>query len=151
MNEPRRVLAVASGGGHWVQLMRLRPALDGCVVIYASSREQKPREIESSEYRKITEANRDTPFLVLRTILDVIRIVRATRPDTVITTGAAPGAIAMFIGRMVGARTIWIDSIANVQRLSLSGRLVAPVADYRLTQWEHLARPKGPEYRGAII
>ena len=36
-NSPRRrVLAVASGGGHWVQLMRLRPAFEGTDIHYAT-------------------------------------------------------------------------------------------------------------------
>jgi hypothetical protein len=49
------------------------------------------------------------------------------------------------------ARTIWIDSIANVERLSSSGAQARRVADVWLTQWEHLARPEGPEYWGAVL
>ncbi len=49
------------------------------------------------------------------------------------------------------ARTVWIDSIANIERLSLSGARARPVADVWLTQWAHLARPDGPEYWGAVL
>ena len=43
------------------------------------------------------------------------------------------------IAKFYGARTIWVDSIANSDVLSLSGQLVKTVADLRLTQWPHLA------------
>ena len=48
-------------------------------------------------------------------------------------------------------RTMWIDSVANTERLSLSGWLARPVADAWLVQWEHLSRPKGPSYWGAVL
>ncbi|MCI5150914.1 MAG: UDP-N-acetylglucosamine--LPS N-acetylglucosamine transferase, partial [Candidatus Electrothrix sp. MAN1_4] len=50
-----------------------------------------------------------------------------------------------------GARTIWIDSIANSDKLSMSGQKVGKYADLWLTQWEHLARPEGPHYHGTVI
>ena len=69
----------------------------------------------------------------------------------VVTTGAAPGLVALALAKLfAGSRTVWIDSIANTERLSLSGRLARPVADAWLTQWPHLARPGGPEHWGAV-
>ena len=145
------VLAVASGGGHWVQLMRLRSALDGTDVAYASSRPAKPKEISDCRYFVIREANRDTPLQALVAMLRVVEIVIRTRPRVIVTTGAAPGAFALLSGKLAGARTAWVDSIANVERVSLSGRLVRPFCDLWLTQWEHLAGPCGTEYRGRVI
>ena len=59
--------------------------------------------------------------------------------------------LALLAARRAGCRTLWIDSLANTERLSLSGRLARPVADMRLTQWEHLARPGGPAFWGAVL
>jgi hypothetical protein len=73
------------------------------------------------------------------------------RPDVVISTGAAPGYIAIRLGRLLGARTMWIDSIANVEEMSLSGSKALRCAGLCLTQWEHLARPDGPHYKGAVL
>ena len=69
----------------------------------------------------------------------------------VISTGAAPGCFAVILGRILGARTIWLDSIANVDRVSLSGRLVRRYAGLWLSQWEHLAGQKGPEFQGTVL
>jgi hypothetical protein len=57
----------------------------------------------------------------------------------------------VILGRLLGARTIWLDSIANAERISLSGRLVRPFASVWLTQWEHLARGTRPEYAGQVF
>ena len=69
----------------------------------------------------------------------------------IITTGAAPGYFALRFGKLFGTRTIWIDSMANAEELSKSGQEVGKHADLWLTQWEHLARPGGPHYMGAVL
>jgi hypothetical protein len=69
----------------------------------------------------------------------------------VITTGAAPGYFAIRIGNLFGARTIWVDSIANGEELSLSGQKAGPHAALWLTQWAHLAKAEGPHYRGSVL
>jgi hypothetical protein len=57
----------------------------------------------------------------------------------VCTTGASPGYFAIRIAGLLGARTVWIDSIANAESLSMAGRLAGRCADVWLTQWDSLA------------
>lgn len=100
----------------------------------------------------IDESNRQRPTKALRALVSCIRIVRKERPGIVISTGAAVGCIACLVGKMYGARVVWVDSIANVKRLSLSGRLVRPFADLLLTQWPEVAQKyKSVEYAGHIL
>jgi len=68
-----------------------------------------------------------------------------------VTTGSAPGLLALRLARLLGMRTVWIDSVANVEELSLSGRKARRYADLWLTQWPHLAKEQGPEYRGSLL
>ncbi|WP_338035615.1 hypothetical protein [Billgrantia antri] len=68
-----------------------------------------------------------------------LRIVRQSRADAVISTGAAPGLLVLFAGWLLGRKTIWVDSIANSRRLSLSGRAACLFATQVLTQWPELA------------
>jgi UDP-N-acetylglucosamine:LPS N-acetylglucosamine transferase len=84
-------------------------------------------------------------------LLQVSWLVLRLRPDVIISTGAAPGYAAIQLGRLIGARTVWIDSIANVEVLSLSGAQIGRHADLWLTQWPHLSKPEGPEFKGAVI
>lgn len=104
----------------------------------------------------VPDANMTTKLRLVLQALHVALIVLRLRPDAIITTGAAPGYFAVRIGRLIGARTVWIDSIANGQEMSLSGRKAGPYAGLWLTQWQHLAVPdatsgRGPRFRGAII
>jgi hypothetical protein len=56
------------------------------------------------------------------------------------------------LGKIVGAKVVWIDSITNVDKLSLSGRIVRYIADLFLVQWPELAeRYKNVEFVGEII
>ena len=156
----RRVLAVASGGGHWIQLMRLRPAWDGQDVTYVTTTESLRADVmrDAAErgqrppgYFVVPEANRWQKLRLIGQLIGLTAIVLRTWPHAVITTGAAPGYFALRLGRLVGARTAWIDSIANAEELSLSGRKAGHYADLWLTQWPDLARPEGPDFRGAVL
>ena len=147
---PRKILAIASAGGHWTQLMRLRTAFAGADVVFVSTRDMASAN-RDSRFLLVPDANRFEKMSMLRLIARMGRIVLRERPDVVISTGAAPGFIGLAFGRLVGARTIWVDSLANVDRLSLSGKLARPVADLWLTQWAHLAADRGPSYRGSVV
>lgn len=145
-----KVLAVASGGGHWVQLLRLRPAFEGMSVQWLSTQPDYAREVPE-KLHVVKDANLwDKPAL-LKMFLQVAWVMLRLRPDVVVTTGAAPGFAAILFGRLVGARTVWIDSIANSETLSTSGAKVGRWAHVWLTQWEHLARPEGPQFWGAVL
>jgi len=73
------------------------------------------------------------------------------RPDIVLSTGASCGFFAVFFGKISGAKTIWLDSIANAKTLSLSGKWAGRYADLWLTQWPHLAKSQGPYYAGGVL
>ena len=81
-----------------------------------------------------------------------MRIMFRERPDVIISTGAAPACICCFLAKLLGAKIVWVDSITNVERISLSGRLIRPFADLFLVQWPELVEKyRGVEYVGAII
>ena len=85
------------------------------------------------------------------TALSLLWVLIRERPDVVISTGAAPGYFGIFFGRLMGARTIWLDSVANAEVLSLAGRKAGRLADLWLTQWPHLAKEGGPTFHGSVI
>ena len=68
-----------------------------------------------------------------------------------VSTGAAPGMLAITLAKLLcRSRTVWIDTVAHTEGMTLSGRLVRPMADAWLVQWPHLAKPGGPEYWGSV-
>ena len=164
LKQQPRLLAVASSGGHWVQLMRLRPAWRDCDVAYLTTEASYGRQLEDEaahdgipppRFYTAQSANRWQKLRLLRQLSTIFRIILKERPDVVVTTGAAPGYFAIRIAKLIGARTIWIDSIANGEGVSLAGKLAARHSDVWLTQWESLAgretADRRPDYWGAVL
>lgn len=148
----KRALLVASAGGHWIELCRLEAAFRQWDCQFVSTAGNMAAPLGSRPVLQIKDSSRDNYITMLRSMTQLLRVIRDFRPDLVVSTGAAPGAIALLIGKAIGARTIWIDSIANSEELSLSGRAVRWVADLRLTQWPDLADDRnGISYFGQVL
>ncbi len=150
-SKPKVILAVASSGGHWIQLRRMRSAFEGNGVTYLTTSAGHKSEIEDDRVLVVNDASRWNKFGLVLLALRVSWILIRLRPDIVISTGAAPGLFALAFGKLCGARTIWIDSIANAGELSMSGKLAGKFADLWLTQWPHLEAKDGPVYRGSVL
>lgn len=146
-----KLLAVSSGGGHWVQLLRIKPAFEHCEVTFVTVHDSYRAQVPDHKFYLVNDANRWTKVALLKAARRIAWIVWNEKPDIVFSTGAAPGYLALRFGQMMGARTIWLDSIANVEQLSMSGDRIGHCADLWLTQWPHLARPDGPHYTGAVL
>jgi hypothetical protein len=144
-------MAVSSGGGHWVQLLRVIPAFAECDVTFVTVLESYRPQVASQRFYRVNDATRWNKIGLIWMTLQLTWIIWWEKPEVLISTGAAPGYVALRIGRLIGARTVWIDSIANAERLSMSGQKIGRHADLWLTQWAHLARPQGPHYAGSVL
>lgn len=146
-----RILAIASGGGHWIQLLRLRPAFSGADVTYASVEKEAARDVQGHRFFRFPDANRERKVALVFQIARIAWIFLRVRPQVVVTTGASCGYLAVRFGRLLGARTLFIDSIANAEKMSLSAQLALRHANLTLTQWPNLQSPHGPQYHGSVI
>lgn len=135
----KKILAISSSGGHWIQLNRLRTAFEGNSVIYASTDPSLSQTINEKFY-SLKDANISDKFSLIVLACQVFFLLLKERPDIVISTGAAPGFFALFFGKLLGKKTIWVDSIANAKEISLTGKKVKHFADIYITQWKHLAK-----------
>lgn len=145
-------MVTCSSGGHWVQMRRILPAFEGMDIFYVSVEPTADPDLGAVRYYQIANVTRKNPGAMIGIFRDLTRIICAERPDVVVTTGAAPGLLGLAVAKLlIRSRTIWIDSIANTEKLSMSGRMARLVADAWLVQWEHLSRPGGPQYWGAVL
>jgi UDP-N-acetylglucosamine:LPS N-acetylglucosamine transferase len=136
-----KICLAASAGGHLSQLLKIASVWSGHEICWITSTEVVRASLGGNgNVYVVGECNRQHPLRVLGVLRYCMRVMREEKPDLVISTGAAPGCMAALIGHLVGARVIWLDSITNVRRLSLSGRLIRPFADLFLVQWPALAR-----------
>jgi len=79
-------------------------------------------------------------------LFKAIALIARERPDVVVTTGALPLAMVCVVAKLTGSRVVWIDSIANTDRMSMSGAFVHSFADLVIVQWPELAK----RYRKAV-
>lgn len=147
----RCVLAIASGGGHWQQLMAMRAAWEGLPVHYATTLPGLAEQYEAVPASLVPDCNANEPVAALRCAARMMMLMLRLRPSHVVTTGALPGLIAVACGRLVGARTLWIDSVANGETLSASGRHAKRLAQQTLSQWPAVAAAEGVSYEGRIL
>ncbi|MGO4855243.1 UDP-N-acetylglucosamine--LPS N-acetylglucosamine transferase [Phaeovulum sp. W22_SRMD_FR3] len=148
----KRVLAVASTGGHWEQLMQLAPAFDGFDTTYACTDHRQGELYQLAKFHGLRDYSQTEPMKALRGLGETFLLIAKVRPHVVISTGAAPGLLCLFWGRIFGAKTIWVDSIANSEQLSMSGRLALKFCHTVCTQWEHLAsESQRPRYQGSLL
>lgn len=148
-----RICLAASAGGHLSQLLRLSKSWEKYDIFYVSTLESVTKKFQKTSRFYVTgECNREHPIRSLLVLKNCIRIILKEKPDVIISTGAAPPCLLCLIGKLARAKIVWIDSIANVERLSLSGRIIRPFADLILAQWSELAvRYNNVEHIGAVI
>ena len=143
MRKKLKVFAVASIGGHWVQLLRIAKALEKEFdVVYMSTHEKCATMVEGRVYYSMNDFSRWDFYKMFPDLLHSIYIICKEKPSIVITTGAAPGLVCLFAAKICGIRTVWIDSIANVEHISFSGRIASKFASRIYTQWPSLAGNK---------
>ena len=146
-----KLIALASGGGHWVQLQRLKPAFDGFETVYVSMFDSYAQQVPGSRYYVIPDASRFDVKSFVPVFLKAMGILLKERPKALVTTGSAPMLAFVLLGRLIGARTLWVDSIANSERLSSSGRMARKIAHKVVSQWPEVAEREGVGCWGAVI
>jgi beta-1,4-N-acetylglucosaminyltransferase len=152
------VLLVCSTGGHLLQLVALRDAWEGFSRVWVTFDKSDARSLLADE--RVTFArgptNRNFGLLAVRNLLRngvlAFRLVRAVRPKVVLTTGAGVAVPFAWVGRLLGARVVYVESLTRIDRPSLSCRLIAPVATRVYAQWPELTRavPRA-RYLGSVV
>ena len=149
----KKVLAIASPGGHWIQLNKIcNPLEDRFDVVYVTPGAQYISAAKNSrKILNVSDASADSKLMLIPLAFQLLWIFIKERPSAIISTGAAPGAIAFLMAKFLPIKTIWVDSIANVSQLSRSGRMVQKHANKVITQWEPLSDGKNIIYKGSIL
>jgi UDP-N-acetylglucosamine:LPS N-acetylglucosamine transferase len=94
---------------------------------------------------------RNLPNL-LRNVMFALRLMSEIRPKVIVTTGAGPAVPFAWVGRLFGAKIVYIESLTRIEGPSLSYRLVRPVVDRVYVQWPDLtARVPEARYAGSVL
>lgn len=147
----KKIFAISSPGGHWIQLTRICAGLEGKYDLVYAMPDKLFQAKKNQTVYSVMDVSADDKWKLLPCALQIGWILLKERPAAIISTGAAPGALAIMLGKLFRIRTIWVDSIANVQTLSRSGKLIQKHADVFLTQWPHLSDQQTILHKGAVL
>lgn len=148
-----KLALICSHGGHLTEMQMLSSAFeehDCFLVSYQSPRTESSTWLQ----RKYLLPNIGTNITrMLTTAFRAASILRQERPDVLMSTGAEIAIPFLWVGKLMGVKTVYVESWCRVHSPSGTGRLVYPVADLFLVQWPTLVWIYGPKarYLGAIL
>jgi UDP-N-acetylglucosamine:LPS N-acetylglucosamine transferase len=146
-----RLLLVSSTGGHLLQLVALRDAFEGFERVWVTFDAGDSRALLAGEevVHAYSPTNRNARNL-LRNVGLAFRVVPRMRPAVVVTTGAGVAVPFAWVGRLFGARVVYVESLTRIERPSLTYRLIGPIVSRTYVQWPELRLP-GALYRGTVF
>jgi UDP-N-acetylglucosamine:LPS N-acetylglucosamine transferase len=83
--------------------------------------------------------NRNIKNLVKNTFL-AVKILRKEKPDVIISSGAAVAVPFFYLGKIFGAKTVYIEVFDRIDKPTVTGKLVYPVTDKFIVQWEEMKK-----------
>jgi UDP-N-acetylglucosamine:LPS N-acetylglucosamine transferase len=140
------VVLVASSGGHLQLLQQLEPWWRGCRRLWVTFDTTDGRSLLRSE--RATWAHHPTtrnPKNAAKNLVLAWRLLRSTRPDLVVSTGAGVAFPFFIVAKLLRIRTVFIEAFERVESPSLTGRLCYPISDLFILQCDEQRRfyPKG--------
>lgn len=146
------VLFVCSGGGHLQQMIELEPACEGMrtswVTLHGPDTEYLLRDRDVVYAHGPT--NRDV-WMLLRNLPLAWRTIRAQDPDTILSTGAGVAVPFFWLGRVLGRRCVYVESLTRLDSESLTAKLVYPFASAIFVQWPEAVLRRKHRYVGSIL
>lgn len=134
-----KVCLVGSSGGHLTHLYMLKPFWKSKERFWVTFDKEDARSLLEGErmYSCYYPTNRSLKALVINTRL-AFRVLKKERPDLIISSGAAVAVPFFYIGKLYGAKTIYIEVFDRIDHSTMTGKMVYPVTDKFIVQWEEM-------------
>jgi beta-1,4-N-acetylglucosaminyltransferase len=161
MNGPADVLLACSSGGHLLQLLALQDAWSGFSRLWVCEDTSDARSLLRGErvvfahgptHRNLKNGVGTIALAWLRNFALAWRVMGTLRPKVILTTGASTAVPFAWVGRLRGARVVFVESVTRIEKPSVSCRLIVPFADRVYVQWPELleALPRA-RYAGTVL
>lgn len=135
-----KICIPTSSGGHLTHMRMLMPVFEkarDCFWVTFDKEDSNSQLKGERVYHCYFPTNRNIPNLIRNTVL-AIRVMRRERPDLVVSSGAGVAVPFFLIGKLMGARTIYIEVFDRVDKSTLTGRLVRWFTDLFVVQWPEM-------------
>lgn len=148
-----KIALVASSGGHLTQLYLLKPLWKEYDRFWVTFDKEDARSLLKEEncYHCYFPTNRHVINLIKNTFL-AVKVLYKEKPHIVISTGAAVAIPFFYLAKLMGIKTVYIEVFDRYDSPTLTGKLVYPVTDVFVVQWETLKQvyPKAV-YLGSVF
>lgn len=130
-----KICLVGSSGGHLTHLYLLKPFWKDKERFWVTFDKEDTRSILGNEtfYPCHYPTNRNLKNLIKNTVL-AFNILRKERPDVIISSGAAVAVPFFYLGKLFGAKTVYIEVFDRIDAPTLTGKIVYPVTDKFIVQ-----------------
>ncbi len=151
--EEIKICLVGSSGGHLTHLYQLKKFWENKNRFWVTFDKEDARSILENEkvYNCYYPTNRNLKNLIKNTFV-ALKVLRKEKPDIIISSGAAIAVPFFYLGKIFGAKTVYIEVFDRIDKPTLTGKLVYPVTDKFIVQWEEMKKVyKKAENFGSIF
>jgi UDP-N-acetylglucosamine:LPS N-acetylglucosamine transferase len=138
-NDKIKICLVGSSGGHLTHLYMLKPFWEKKERFWVTFDKEDAKSLIQGErmYPCYYPSNRSVKALIINTVKAII-ILAKEKPDLIISSGAAVAVPFFYVGKLLGAKTIYIEVFDRINKSTLSGKIVYPVTDRFIVEWEEM-------------
>lgn len=137
----KKVCFSASTGGHFEQLMMLKPLMEKYDSFIVTEKTDYSVMNNDRKVYYLSQVNRNEKTFIFKMIINSFKslnIFIKEKPDIVISTGALSTIPICILSKIFRKKVIFIESFAKVTSPTLTGKLVYKFADQFYVQWEQL-------------
>jgi beta-1,4-N-acetylglucosaminyltransferase len=145
-----KICLACSHGGHLTEMQRLTDAFKGHDVFFITYDSARTKEL-FPKYTVNDPGFNPLNYLICLPIM--FGILVREKPDLIVSTGAEVAIPVFYVARLLGIKTMFIESLCRLNELSATGRIVYPVTDIFLVQWKELLNKCGKkvQYWGNVL
>lgn len=148
-----KICLVESSGGHLTHLYMLKPTWEQYERFWVTFDKEDARSILEGEkvYPCYYPTNRNIKNLIRNTFV-AWKVLRKEKPDVLISSGAAVAVPFFYLGKLMGKKLIYIEVFDRVDKPTMTGKMVYPIVDEFIVQWEEQLKvyPKAKNF-GSIF
>ena len=132
-----KVCLVGSSGGHLTHLYMLKPFWKDKNRFWVTFDKEDARSLLEGEkvYPCYFPTNRSIKALIKNTRI-AWNVLHKEKPDLIISCGAAVAVPFFYIGKMMGAKLVYIEVFDRIDKPTMTGKMVYPIVDKFVVQWE---------------
>ena len=132
-----KVCLVGSSGGHLTHLYMLKPFWKDKNRFWVTFDKEDARSLLEGEkvYPCYFPTNRSIKALIKNTKI-AWDVLHKEKPDLIISCGAAVAVPFFYIGKMMGAKLVYIEVFDRIDKPTMTGKMVYPIVDKFVVQWE---------------